>query len=170
MSSLFSRRLVIATAFGALVALGGLSACATTGGACPTGPVDSSIYDLNVLQGAFATEGATGEIAGNVLVARFTDVGVVALIMPQQDREFIRMSTVWGKDPNVVPTAEWLLKINVQNKDGIVKVYLDDDADVVTEWYMEGHPGLSPAGVAAAARVFAVRSRQVAGELSDYLN
>lgn len=167
MSSHFTRRLAVVAA---LVALGGLSACATAG-ACPTGAAaDAGIYDLNVLQGAFAAEGATTEIAGNVLVTRFTDIGVVAIVGPQQDREFIRMSTVWGKDPNVVPTVEWLLKINVQNKDGIVKVYLDDDADVVTEWYLEGHPGLSPAGVAAAARVFATRSRQVAGELADYLN
>lgn len=153
----------------ALVAIAGLSACATTTN-CPTGPADASLYDLNILGGAFRADGATFELVSDSLAAvRFEDIGVVIVVMPLPDRDVIRMSSTWTKDPNVLPTAEWLLKVNEQNKDGIVKVYLDDDADVITEWYLEAKSGLTPGQVSQAGRVFAARSQQVARELSGYL-
>ncbi|PKN55266.1 MAG: hypothetical protein CVU56_22295 [Deltaproteobacteria bacterium HGW-Deltaproteobacteria-14] len=151
----------------ALGLLAGTQACASMAG--HSGGDTSVLYDTAVLSGALSGDGAETNEKGGAVIARYADLGVIAVVQPNEGKDFIRMTTLWGKDKNVIPTADWLLKINAQNRDGIVKVYLDNDADVVTEWLLEVHDGLSPSAVAKATRIFATRSREVALALADYI-
>ncbi|TNF35565.1 MAG: hypothetical protein EP329_06110 [Deltaproteobacteria bacterium] len=159
------------TAALSLLALGLMvtgQACASLSGHAP--PEDSArVYQSTVLVNALNADGAEARENGSAIVARYPDIGVVTVLQPNRGKELIRMTTLWGKQKDVIPSAEWLLKVNAQNRDGIVKVYLDNDADLVTEWILEVHDGLGADAVAAAARVFATRSREVALAVADYI-
>lgn len=160
----------VRTAALSLLALGllaGTQACASMAG--HSRGDTSALYDTTVLSGALSSDGAQTNEKGGAIIAHYTDLGVIAVVQPNEGKDYIRMTTLWGKDKNVIPTADWLLKINAQNRDGIVKVYLDNDADIVTEWLLEVHDGLSPTAVAKATRLFATRSREVALALADYI-
>jgi|GEM_PF-3460477 len=129
----------------------------------------SHLYDNNVLIRALSADGGETKENGGSIIVRYPDIGVIAVVQPNRGKDLIRMTTLWGKDKNVVPTAEWLLKVNEQNRDGIVKVYLDNDADLITEWILEVHDGLTADSVAEATRLFAARSREVALALAGYI-
>ena len=152
----------------ALALVLGAQACAT-GGNCPTSGESRRLLDHEVLMSGYRADGATTENREGTIVVRYEDLGVIATVRVNDEKALLIMSTIWGKKADVIPDADWLLKINGQNRDGIVKVYLDNDADVVTEWLLEVRDGLGLQQVAEATRVFAARSRQVALELAGYI-
>jgi hypothetical protein len=158
----------IARAVVLLAAALSITACKSTGDTRPT-EVDSKIYDVKHLHQAFVAKGIKAEAEADKVVARYEDMGVVVLSVPLPDSGLIRMYTVWLKDPEVELTVEWLFKVNLQNRDGIIKVYLDEDDDVITEWYAEVHAGLSADAVVESARIFAMRSYSVARAIADFL-
>lgn len=155
-------------AFLGLVAAFTVSACASSGARVATA-ADTEIYNLEKLAAAWVAKGIPSVVEGDKVVTRLEDMGVVVLSLPLPDSELVRMFTIWLKDPEVELTVEWLFKLNLQNRDRIVKVYLDEDDDVVTEWYVDVHPGLRSEDVVEAGRVFAVRSLAVARDISDFL-
>jgi hypothetical protein len=102
-------------------------------------------------------------------VTRFEDLGVVLLTQPNAEREFIRMYAIWGREPNTRPDCSWLERVNETNKSGIVKLYLDEDFDLVAEWYTEVVPGLTTDGVVRTGEAFSMRARDAARGLSGML-
>jgi hypothetical protein len=162
----YVRHVAVAVALGA-----GIAGCATAGSGVTTAPlvVAADIYDVEALREAFLARGVATDIDDNTLVTRFEDLGVVLLTQPNQEREFIRMYAVWGRNPAKEVDATWLARVNETNKGGIVKLYLDDDFDLVAEWYTEVVPGLTPDGVVRIGEAFSQRAKDAASGFSDLL-
>jgi hypothetical protein len=154
-----------------LIAAGG-SGCATTSEvrSPPLTPVvDANLYNLEALRSAFEARGLISNVEGGDVVTRIEDLGVVLLTQPNADREFVRMYVVWARDPSKAFDGTWLAQANETNKAGIVKVYFDDDLDLVAEWYVEVVPGLTTQGLVRVGETFALRARDAAEAFSGIL-
>ena len=119
---------------------------------------------------AYRADGASPEDKGGGTIAvRYNDLGIVLVVRANADRELVLLSSIWTHDPSVELTADWLIQINNQNSNGIVKVYLDSDTDLVTEQILHVSNGMGPETVAAQTRTFAMRSLEVVKALSGYI-
>jgi hypothetical protein len=165
--------------FAALIGSGmgsGASGCASASGAhggdiggLPEAPFEADLYDLGTLAAAFEDRGLPSKIDGTSVVTQMEDLGVVLLTQPNAERQFIRLYTVWGRDPSKTIDASWTARTNDTNKTGIVKVYFDDDFDLVAEWYIEVVSGVTPQSVVTTGETFAQRALDAAKGFSDLM-
>lgn len=161
-------RLVV-PAFAALTLTFAAGACGSSQRCATTGDT-AQVYRTDALIAAYAADGASAEDkGGGTLAVRYADLGIVLVVRANQERELVLLSSIWTHDPNVALTADWLIQINNQNSNGIVKVYVDSDLDLVTEQILHVGPGTTPGVVAAQTRVFAARSLEVVKALTGYI-